>query len=611
MSNFLFWNSSTCPEPDICTSSLVHSTFDLVQSTMPRKSGGGSSSGSGGTSGGTVNVSGYYRSNGTYVSGYTRAAPSSSSSSSGTSGNNSVSGSSSGSGTVNVSGYTRSNGTYVSGYTRSAPSNSTSSSGKSGTSSVSGSCSGSGTVNVSGYYRSNGTYVSGYTRSAPFQSTSPTVSSSVQKLTSSSSSFVGVQDRKCYVDNAVNRKLGRVGKPLGQHVVHKDGSMTKEGLTYTQSGDRCYKDNAHNRHLGRVGLPIPTRRNRIEEIAEKYTLEEAIALLQRMGFEEDTHLEHQYAVDRLHREDVEEGWSKMGLQPSTDESKLPPLEECCKIAYSDLQLKQQIGRGGFGEVFAGCWNGTPIAYKKLFLQQMSKKRLESFKTEVTVFSTLKHPNTVKMFGVVAEEGNLGIVMEYLTRSLYRAIFFEDSEFSYDQKQKIVYQVADALNYLHVNEGKTIAHGDVKSENILLDVHNNAKLGDFGLSTLKNDTASSRSSLATAAAGQGTPRYSAPEVLRGEVLNVDQLLKTDMYSLAVVVFEILAEEEPFEGLNPRQLERKVDQENARPTTKVPLSDPIVELLSSCWNRDATQRPTAAQFKERWTGITHLYKGSHGP
>ena len=60
-----------------------------------------------------MNVSGYYRSNGTYVSGYTRATPSSSSSSSGTSGNNSVSGSSSGSGTVNVSGYYRSNGTYT------------------------------------------------------------------------------------------------------------------------------------------------------------------------------------------------------------------------------------------------------------------------------------------------------------------------------------------------------------------------------------------------------------------------------------------------------------------------------------------------------------------
>ena len=109
------------------------------------------------------------------------------------------------------------------------------------------------------------------------------------------------------MDNAVNRKLGRVGKPLGQHVVHKDGSMTKEGITYTQSGDRCYKDNARNKHLGRVRLLIPTRRNRIEEIAENYTLEEAIALLQRMGFEEDTHLEHQYAVDRLNREDVEEG----------------------------------------------------------------------------------------------------------------------------------------------------------------------------------------------------------------------------------------------------------------------------------------------------------------
>ena len=107
--------------------------------------------------------------------------------------------SSSGGRTVQVSGYTRSNGTYVAGYTRSAPGSGSSASSSSGS-----------TVQVSGYTRSNGTYVAGYTRSLP--------------STSNSSS------QRCYVDNAANRELGRVGKPLGTHVVHSDGSTTVSGI---------------------------------------------------------------------------------------------------------------------------------------------------------------------------------------------------------------------------------------------------------------------------------------------------------------------------------------------------------------------------------------------
>ena len=418
-----------------------------------------------------------------------------------------------------------------------------------------------------------------------------------------SSSGVSSSSQRCYVDNAYNRKLNRVGKPLGAHVVDSNGSVTVSGVA--GPGGRCYVNNAHNRALVRVGKPIPRRR--VRQMVEENTVQDLIQALEGMGFVDVRRPDYQYALNRLEREQVEERWRRDNIQPSTDVS-------CCLqnvpgiIPRSELQLEDRvIGRGGFGEVYAGLWRGTPVAFKKLLYQQMSKKHKESFKTEIKVLATINHPNTVKMFGAVIEDGKIGIVMEYLQRSLFQAVFIDETCFSESKKKEIVSQMASALLYLHTHEPK-IAHCDIKSENVLLDKNNIAKLGDFGLSALKNTTESSRSTVAGVVPGQGTPRYSAPEVLRGELLTrIDQLFQTDLYSLAIVVFEVVAEEEPFEGLNIRQLEANVGRGDLRPSAAVALAQPVTDLLQRCWDGSAFKRVTVAEFQARWSNISgSLYK-----
>ena len=436
------------------------------------------------------------------------------------------------------------------------------------------------TVYVSGYTRSNGTYAAGYTRSRPGTSSG---------------------GQRCYVDNAYNRKLGRVGKPIGTHVVHSDGSVEVSGVTH--SGERCYIDNAHNRHLGRVGKPVPRRRQ--QQIMEESTLHDIVQRLQHLGFADACRPDYQSALDRLERERIEEIWRREGINPSTDLSRFKRrVREI--IAFDELQLKQVIGRGGFGEVYACTWRNTPVAFKKLFYQNMSRKHRERLLTEIKVLSALDHPNAIKMFGVVLEEQKIGIVMEYMSRSLFQAIFIDCTEFSEAKKKEIIGQVASALLYLHTHETK-IAHCDIKSENILLDKNDIAKLGDFGLSAIKNATETSKSSVA-AQPGQGTPRYSAPEVLRGELLTISQLLPADIYSLAVVVFEVVTEEEPFEGLRIRQLVENVGRGNLRPTSRVALSQGLSDLLKSCWDASASKRPTAAEFHAQWKDTPNLYNQS---
>ena len=389
---------------------------------------------------------------------------------------------------------------------------------------------------------------------------------------------------------------------MGTHVVHSDGSV--DVSENTSPGECRYVDNAHNRRLGRVGELIPRHRQRRQKILEENTLDDILQMLQDLGFTDTCRSDYQLALDRLEREQVEESWRKVGINPSTDLSRFSRSPTQAIIAFDELQLKQVIGRGGFGEVYACTWRNTPVAFKKLFYQNMSKKHRESLLTEIKVLSALDHPNAIKMFGVVLEEQKIGIVMEYMSRSLFQAIFIDCTEFSEAKKKEIIGQVASALLYLHTHETK-IAHCDIKSENILLDKNDIAKLGDFGLSAIKNATETSKSSVA-AQPGQGTPRYSAPEVLRGELLTISQLLPADIYSLAVVVFEVVTEEEPFEGLSIRQLVENVGRGNLRPTSRVALLQGLSDLLKSCWDASASKRPTAAEFHAQWKDTPNLYK-----
>ena len=409
-----------------------------------------------------------------------------------------------------------------------------------------------------------------------------------------------------YVNNAYNRRLGRVGQPLGSCVVHSSltpGTHTGGDREATQ---RCYVDNPHNRRLRRVGKPIPQKRVRQQELLEENTIQDLIEIMQCLAFTDSIRPDYQYVVDRLEREEIEETWRARRVNPSTEISFLAHHYLGTVIPSDELQLERRvIGRGRFGKVYAGMWHGTPVAFKKLHYQHMSRERQESYVTEIAVLAAIDHDNTVKMFGAVLQRGNIGIVMEYLPRSLSQAIFVDCTDFSESKKKEIVSQIASAIQYLHTHES-IIAHCDVKSENVLLDKNNDAKLGDFGLSAMKSTVEGSQSSTAGTVPGRGTPCYSAPEVLRGERLTVDQLLPTDVYSLSIVVFEVLVEEEPFQGLSVQQLEAHVGYGDLRPTSSVNFSQPVARLLKSCWDACPSSRPTSTEFLVDWSDISVLYE-----
>ena len=321
------------------------------------------------------------------------------------------------------------------------------------------------------------------------------------------------------------------------------------------------------------------------------------------GIEEDT-ASNAARIVRL--EEIEENWKKREITSQTDTSKIKAVANC--IPRSDLEDLRRIQSGGFGTVYAALWKPTktPVAYKRLASQIFTQKKLQSFVKEIKIFAKLEHKNIVKMFGAVTEKEDIGIVMEFCKKTLFDALFvYEEDNLTSSDKLRIIGEVGSALEYLHTRE-PPIAQCDVKSQNILLDCNVTVKICDFGLSVIKSTIHSSRSTRGEGDAppGQGTPRYSAPEVLRGELLKLEALMVADIYSLSLVVYEVVLEEEPYEDLSPKQLTTNVGYGDLRPPLESIHNSDLKVLLQQCWSKIPQARPGIKQFNEEWTKIEEL-------
>ena len=191
-------------------------------------------------------------------------------------------------------------------------------------------------------------------------------------------------------------------------------------------------------------------------------------------------------------------------------------------------------------------------------------------------------------------------------SLYEALHITEQDLTEPQKLSIIKQAARGMRYLH---RIPLAHCDMKSSNVLLNMEDpiSVKITDFGLSIMKNETESSVSAIVQ---NIGTPRYSAPEVLQGEFLNLASMLYADMYSFSLVVYEVLYDAEPFDGYNIHQLRKHVGEGKVTPDIRTSSSGSgvkasLIYTLESCWNRKAHRRPSASAFYEEVKHMDFLY------
>ncbi|MEW8546843.1 MAG: protein kinase [Candidatus Thiodiazotropha sp.] len=299
-----------------------------------------------------------------------------------------------------------------------------------------------------------------------------------------------------------------------------------------------------------------------------------------------------------------------------DESKSDEIPETSKslmddftgqqIEFAEINLGKRIGKGGFGDVYFASWKGEVVAVKRLRTKSVSTENLRGFTDEVFKFCDLDHPNIVRFVGACVKTPNLAIVMEYMRMSLFDALHVENDsvDFSEAEQLSIFCQTTSGLLYLHE---RNMAHCDLKTQNVLLNYAQppdgvvTVKITDFGLSLIKSlrDEEFVRN--------VGTPRYSAPEVLRGEILSADGMMKADVYSLGLVIYEVIFEEEPFYNFTYDQLQKQVGEAGVTPSIPdcMSIDWKLEQLMKSSWGFDPSRRPEVKELLETFEKTEQIY------
>ncbi|XP_020233572.1 serine/threonine-protein kinase CTR1 isoform X1 [Cajanus cajan] len=257
-------------------------------------------------------------------------------------------------------------------------------------------------------------------------------------------------------------------------------------------------------------------------------------------------------------------------------------KEDLDIPWSELILKENIGTGSFGTVLRADWRGSDVAVKILKVQGFDHERFEEFLKEVSLMKRLRHPNIVLLMGAVIQPPKLSIVTEYLSRgSLYELLHMPNVGSSLSERRRLsmAYDVASGMNYLHQMR-PPIVHRDLKSPNLLVDDSYTVKVCDFGLSRTKANTFLSSKTAA------GTPEWMAPEVIRGELSNE----KCDVFSFAVILWELVTLQQPWRLLNPSQVVAAVGFMDKRLEIPRQVNPDVAALIQLCWATEPWRRPS---------------------
>ena len=250
--------------------------------------------------------------------------------------------------------------------------------------------------------------------------------------------------------------------------------------------------------------------------------------------------------------------------------------------FTDLS---PLGEGGMASVYRAhdsSFNGL-VALKRLHSSlahdEVEKKRLLR---EARVCQKLRHPNIVKVLDVVEEDGELGLVMELvvgenLRTRMARGVTIEEAV-------QLLIQIAKALDYAHK---ENVIHRDLKPGNIFVTGKNLVKIGDWGLTRTQEDT----SGLTKTGILLGTPRYMAPEQIKG----LEPTPAVDMYAFGVMLYEMVTKGSPFPAVDlASQLRAHLDKRAPRLRTVVTNVPPTLDKLASALlNKEPQKRPSAAE------------------
>jgi serine/threonine protein kinase len=315
---------------------------------------------------------------------------------------------------------------------------------------------------------------------------------------------------------------------------------------------------------------------------------------------------------RKHRKEKDEYFKQNGGLKLYDEMRSRQVDTILILAEKEIKKATEnyrddrvLGCGGHGMVYRGTLDdGKEVAIKKS--KVVDDDCREEFVNEIIILSQINHRNIVRLLGCCLEVDVPMLVYEFISNgTLFEFLHGNDrrSSIPLDLRLKIATQSAEALAYIHSSTSRTILHGDVKSLNILLDHGYNAKVSDFGASTLKSMGKNDFIMLI-----QGTLGYLDPESLVSHHLTD----KSDVYSFGVVLLELMTRKKALYTdtsnekkalshtfilmFHQNKLQDMLDTEIVDDKVMVVL-ERLAELVMQCLSPKGDERPTMKEVAER--------------
>ncbi|KAM3714950.1 hypothetical protein ACJW31_01G372100 [Castanea mollissima] len=304
--------------------------------------------------------------------------------------------------------------------------------------------------------------------------------------------------------------------------------------------------------------------------------------------------------------------------PNNGSGGVPQLKGARCFSFEELKKhtnkfseENSIGSGGYGKVYLGTLpTGQLIAIKRA--QKESMQGGLEFKTEIELLSRVHHKNLVSLVGFCFDQGEQMLVYEYVPNGSLKDNLSGKSGFRLDwmRRLKIALGAARGLAYLHELANPPIIHRDIKSTNILLDEHLNAKVSDFGLSKPMGEGEKGHVSTQV----KGTMGYMDPEYYMTQQLTE----KSDIYSFGVVMLELITARMPIERgkyivrVVQTAIDRTKDlynlQEILDPIISLQTSlkglEKFVDLAMRCVEELGGNRPTMGDVVKEIENVMHM-------
>uniref|UniRef100_A0A7N5ZUA4 Mitogen-activated protein kinase kinase kinase 7 n=1 Tax=Anabas testudineus TaxID=64144 RepID=A0A7N5ZUA4_ANATE len=267
------------------------------------------------------------------------------------------------------------------------------------------------------------------------------------------------------------------------------------------------------------------------------------------------------------------------------------------IQREDIQVEAAVGRGTFGVVFKAVWKGKDVAIKTI----ESENERNAFLVELRQLSRVNHPNIVKLYGSC--DNPVCLVMEYAEcGSLYNLLHSADPQAHYTASHAMSWclQCAQGVAYLHAMKPKALIHRDLKPPNLLLVARGTVlKICDFG-------TACDIQTCMTN--NKGSAAWMAPEVFEGS--NYSE--KCDVFSWGIILWEVITRKKPFDEIGGSAFcIMWAVHRGTRPPLIRDLPEPIETLMTRCWDKKPSQRPSMEQVKNTMSDLMKYFPGSDEP